>query len=67
MRQNERFKNAVLGKPADRLPFFPIWGPWEQTLARWRDQGMARGEDWLTLPGFDNQWKAAPLNYWPVE
>lgn len=57
MRQNERFVNTVLALPVDRPPFFPIWGPWPQTVNNWKAQGMQANDAWLTAPGFDHMFE----------
>ena len=40
MTSRERFINTITGKKIDRLPFFFHFGPWPETIARWRDEGM---------------------------
>ncbi len=40
--QQRRFLNTLLGKGADRFPFFDL-EPGEDTLARWHREGLPRG------------------------
>jgi len=45
MTKKERFSNALLRKPVDRVPAFD-WS-WDDTIARWTEQGHLRpGEDY---------------------
>jgi hypothetical protein len=62
----KRFLRLMLGQPVDRAPFFPCFGPWPQTLARWRREGLAEGQDWREVVGFDGDLRhKLPLNaYW---
>lgn len=53
MTNRERIINTALCKPVDRLPFFFYFGPWAETEAVWREQGMEAGRDWQTGFGFD--------------
>ena len=36
-----------------RAPFFPCFGPWPQTLARWHREGLPEDADWREIAGFD--------------
>jgi len=53
MTSRERIIACVQGKPTDRVPFVIQWGPWGQTLRRWKQEGMKSDGDWHTLFGFD--------------
>jgi uroporphyrinogen decarboxylase len=49
----ERFLRLMRGQPVDRVPFFPCFGPWPQTLARWQREGLPEDGDWREICGFD--------------
>ena len=49
----ERFIRLMRGDPIDRAPFFPCFGPWPQTLARWQREGLPKDADWREIVGFD--------------
>jgi hypothetical protein len=49
----DRFLRLMRGQPVDRAPFFPCFGPWPQTLARWRREGLPEEADWRSIVGFD--------------
>ena len=49
----DRFMRLMRGEPVDRAPFFPCFGPWPQTLARWHREGLPRDADWRAVAGFD--------------
>jgi hypothetical protein len=56
MSSRERILARLAGRPTDRLPFVIHWGPWADTLARWRAEGMRSDDEWRAPFGFD------PLN-----
>ncbi len=47
MTDRERFINCVLGKPIDRVPFICYFGPWGETLERWRGEGAEGNAPWM--------------------
>jgi hypothetical protein len=49
----ERFLRLMHGEAVDRAPFFPCFGPWPQTLARWQREGLPEDGDWQASAGFD--------------
>jgi hypothetical protein len=49
MRADERFRNLISGKNIDRLPMIEWVGWWDQTLARWKNDGLVCRED-LSYP-----------------
>jgi len=49
----DRFLRLMRGEPVDRAPFFPCFGPWPQTLARWQREGLPEDGDWRAIAGFD--------------
>lgn len=53
MTNRERFINTVLCKEVDRLPFFFYFGPWHETLMRWKKEGLGENENWSEEFGFD--------------
>ncbi len=62
MSPRERLIACVTGKKVDRLPFVLFWGPWDETLRRWKEQGMENDDDWRSLFGFDPLWVDAGVN-----
>jgi uroporphyrinogen decarboxylase len=53
MSSRERILAWAEGKPVDRLPFIIHWGPWAETILRWKQEGMKNDGDWHALFGFD--------------
>ena len=49
----DRFLKLMRGQPVDRAPFFPCFGPWPETLQRWRREGLPADADWMRLCGFE--------------
>jgi uroporphyrinogen-III decarboxylase len=49
----ERFVRLMRGQAVDRVPFFPCFGPWPETLVRWRREGLPADGNWLEICGFD--------------
>ena len=62
----ERFLRLMRGEPVDRAPFFPCFGPWPQTLERWRREGLPREANWREIASFDGSLRhKLPVNaYW---
>jgi uroporphyrinogen decarboxylase len=59
----ERFLRLMRGEPVDRAPFFPCFGPWPETLARWRREGLPEEADYREVVGFDGDLRhILPLN-----
>jgi len=54
MTSRERMIAYATGKPVDRIPFINQWGPWEETVRRWRQQGMKGDDEWYTKFGYDS-------------
>ena len=53
MTNRERIIRTARCEKADRPPFFFLFGPWGETLERWRREGLAEGRDWREGFGFD--------------
>lgn len=53
MNNRQRIIDTVLCKKVDRLPFTFYFGPWEETIARWRQEGLEEGRNWDDDLGFD--------------
>lgn len=53
MTNRDRFLKLMRGEPLDRAPFFPCFGPWAETLERWRREGLREDESWFEICGFD--------------
>jgi uroporphyrinogen decarboxylase len=59
----ERFLRLMRGQAVDRAPFFPCFGPWPQTLARWHSEGLSEGADYREVVGFDGDLRhRLPIN-----
>ncbi|MGI6570712.1 MAG: uroporphyrinogen decarboxylase family protein, partial [Caldicoprobacterales bacterium] len=52
MDNRTRIINTVLCREVDRLPFFFYFGPWSETIERWKTEGM-EGENWHKYFDFD--------------
>jgi uroporphyrinogen decarboxylase len=68
MTNRERFINTVLCKEIDRPPFFFYFGPWVETIKRWRIEGLEPGKKWFDDFGFDAGIVTANVNlgYFPA-
>lgn len=53
MNSRERILSTVLGKKIDRLPFFFYFGPWGETIERWKNEGLPQDREWHEDFGFD--------------
>jgi len=62
MSPRDRLLAWASSKPVDRLPFVIHWGPWDDTLRRWKAEGMKRDSDWHDLFGFDPYLRGVPVN-----
>jgi len=51
MNNRERIINTVLNRPVDRLPYFCFFGPWGETIEKWKDEGLVG--DWCDGLDFD--------------
>jgi len=59
----ERFLRTMRGEPVDRAPFFPCFGPWPETLGRWRREGLPPDANYAEVVGFDGDLRhCLPLN-----
>lgn len=58
----QRIVNTVTGAPVDRPPFFFYFGPWPETVERWRAEGLPAGADWADGFGFDAGIFQLPVN-----
>lgn len=59
----ERFLRLMRGQPVDRAPFFPCFGPWPETLARWHREGLPEDADYARVCGFDGDLRhLVPVN-----
>lgn len=62
MTNRERIINTVLCREVDRLPFFFYFGPWGETIERWRGEGLTADESWDGEFGFDSGIVRLPVN-----
>lgn len=53
MDNRTRIINTVLCRDVDRLPFTFYFGPWGETVERWRQEGLGEGKSWDEDFGFD--------------
>ncbi|MFC1526142.1 hypothetical protein ACFL6X_04950 [Candidatus Latescibacterota bacterium] len=53
MTPRERMIAYIEGRKTDRIPFVIRWGPWADTLRRWKQEGMDNDRDWYDLFDFD--------------
>jgi uroporphyrinogen decarboxylase len=53
MTNRERFVNCVLGKKIDRVPFIYYFGPWGETILRWRNEGAPDDNAWIEGKKYD--------------
>ena len=53
MTNRERFVNCILGKKIDRVPFIYYFGPWGETVLRWRNEGAPNDNAWIEDKGYD--------------
>ena len=53
MNNRERIINTVLCKDIDRPPFTFYFGPWDETLERWKSEGLDENKNWDDDMGFD--------------
>ena len=59
----ERFLRLMRGQEVDRVPFFPCFGPWGETLDRWHREGLAEDADYAQIVGFDGDLRhVVPVN-----
>ncbi|MCL5270554.1 MAG: hypothetical protein M1457_08400, partial [bacterium] len=66
MNDRERFLAWMLGEPADRPPFWLMWGPWGTTWARWVKEGKpAEVTDHRSFMQPDQPPLAVPVNCGP--
>jgi len=62
MTLRERFRRVMRGERSIRVPFIAFFGPWEETLARWREEGLG-DRDWAEEAGFeDDRQHPVPVN-----
>ncbi|MCL2361613.1 MAG: hypothetical protein FWC73_07360 [Defluviitaleaceae bacterium] len=57
----ERMIRTCLNQDIDRQPFWFMFGPWYETLQRWKNEGLA-GDDWKAPFGFDTGFETLPVN-----
>ena len=67
MNNRERIISTVLCKDVDRLPFNFVFGPWGETIERWRGEGLKEDKEWDSDFGFDPGFIIAEVNlgYYP--
>jgi len=57
----ERMICTCLNQDVDRLPFWFMFGPWGETVERWKSEGL-EGGDWKPPCGFDTGFMILPIN-----
>lgn len=63
MTNRERIINTVLCREVDRLPLAFCFGPWVETLERWKKEGLQEDGDWEKELGLDPGFKVVDVNY----
>ncbi len=63
MTSRERIIRYMNGEKTDRIPFIIRWEPWDQTIERWKAEGMKNEDDWYSLFDFDPFYVEAGLNF----
>src|SRR5690242_7531447 len=63
MNNKERIINTVLCRSVDRLPFNFYFGPWGETIERWREEGLGENKEWDEDFGFDAGFEIINVNY----
>jgi len=53
MNNRERIIHTVLCTKTDRAPFTFYFGPWRETVPRWRTEGLGKDEGWSERFGMD--------------
>jgi len=53
LNNRERIIRTCLNQDVDRLPFWFMFGPWYETVDRWKNEGMINDDDWKTQVDFD--------------
>ena len=49
MNNRERIINCALNKPVDRSPFSFYFGPWRETVQRWKNENGKGDNAWAYL------------------
>ena len=59
----KRMIRTCLNEDIDRLPFWFMFGPWGETIARGQSEGLSVGyEEWCSQMGFDAGFRQLPVN-----
>ena len=62
MNNRTRIINTVLMREIDRQPFTFYFGPWKETLERWRGEGLGE-RDWKTGLNLDSGFRHVDVNF----
>ena len=57
----ERMIRTCLNQDIDRQPFWFMFGPWPETIERWRTEGLD-SDDWMVPFNFDVGFERLPVN-----
>jgi hypothetical protein len=57
----ERFARTMHYQPVDRIPIWDF-GFWDETIPKWREQGMPEGVSTDEFFGMDRQWHGVPVS-----
>jgi len=63
MTSRERIIAYIEGRKTDRVPFIVQWGPWGDTIRRWKEEGMKNDGDWHSLFNFDQRAIGTGVNF----
>ena len=61
LNNRERMIRACLNEDIDRVPFWFMFGPWGETLNRWKTEGL-ENDDWSSRFNFDSGFAVLPVN-----
>lgn len=65
MTSRERFIRTFLCQETDRAPFYIYFGTWNETLKRWRGEGLREDTGWKEQFECDPGINHVPINYGP--
>ena len=60
LNNRERMIRACLNEDIDRVPFWFMFGPWGETLNRWKTEGL-ENDDWSSRSNFDSGFAVLPV------
>jgi len=58
----DRMIRTCLNRDIDRQPFWFMFGPWYETVDRWKTEGMKTDDEWRAVAGFDEGFASLQVN-----